>query len=65
MVDIPNGLPCDLTWIDRETGVAAGLFTQIMPPGDAAVMYLLLQLEEALYLAMRSRATRADDYSRL
>jgi CubicO group peptidase (beta-lactamase class C family) len=39
-------------WIDRETGIAAGLFTQLLPPGDAAVTSLLIELEEALYKAI-------------
>lgn len=39
-------------WIDRKTGIAAGLFTQLLPPGDAAVTGLLIELEEALYKAI-------------
>ncbi|KAL3456658.1 beta-lactamase/transpeptidase-like protein [Aspergillus heterothallicus] len=44
-----GGLPNLHWWIDRESGIAATLFTQIVPPADAAVTELLLELEEALY----------------
>ncbi|KAL2838524.1 beta-lactamase/transpeptidase-like protein [Aspergillus pseudoustus] len=44
-----SGLPNLHWWIDREAGIAAALFTQIMPPADAAVTDLVLKLEEALY----------------
>ncbi|KAK5790253.1 hypothetical protein VI817_007540 [Penicillium citrinum] len=44
-----SGLPNLHWWIDRKTGVAAALFTQLMPPGDAAVTSLLIELEEATY----------------
>ncbi|KAJ5682495.1 esterase [Penicillium macrosclerotiorum] len=44
-----SGLPNLHWWIDRETGIAAALFTQMMPPGDAAVTSLLIELETALY----------------
>jgi hypothetical protein len=36
-------------------GIAAALFTQLMPPGDAAVTGLLIELETALYKAIRKR----------
>jgi CubicO group peptidase (beta-lactamase class C family) len=41
-----------LQWIDRKTGIAAGFFTQLLPPGDAAVTGLLIELEEAVYKAI-------------
>ena len=41
-----------LQWIDRETGIAGGLFTQLMPLGDASVAGLLTELEMALYRAV-------------
>lgn len=36
-------------WIDRDTGIAGALFTQLMPPADAGVTGLLIELESALY----------------
>ncbi|KAJ0418661.1 beta-lactamase/transpeptidase-like protein [Aspergillus carlsbadensis] len=44
-----SGLPNLHWWVDRESGIAAALFTQIMPPADTAVTDLLLELEKALY----------------
>ncbi|CEL10244.1 hypothetical protein ASPCAL13366 [Aspergillus calidoustus] len=44
-----GGLPNLHWWVDRETGIAAALFTQLMPPADAAVTDLLIELEKALY----------------
>ncbi|KAJ5346553.1 beta-lactamase/transpeptidase-like protein [Penicillium brevicompactum] len=44
-----SGLPNLHWWIDRKTGIAAGLFTQLLPPGDSAVTSLLIDLEVALY----------------
>ncbi|CAK7242626.1 MAG: hypothetical protein STHCBS139747_004122 [Sporothrix thermara] len=44
-----GGLP-NLSWfVDRESGVAATLFTQVMPPGDALARKVSIELEEALY----------------
>jgi hypothetical protein len=36
-------------WIDRETGIAATLFTQTLPPGDGVVANLYDELEKAVY----------------
>lgn len=40
---------CTPQWIDRDTGIAGVLFTQLMPPADARVTELLIELERALY----------------
>ncbi|KAL3430391.1 beta-lactamase/transpeptidase-like protein [Aspergillus tetrazonus] len=42
-------------WIDRESGIAAALFTQLMPPSDEKVTGLLISLEEALYAAVGNK----------
>ncbi|KAB8261129.1 beta-lactamase/transpeptidase-like protein [Aspergillus pseudonomiae] len=55
-----SGLPNLHWWIDRQTGIAATLFTQVMPPGDAAVTSLLINLEESLYAALDEGAARMD-----
>lgn len=39
-------------WIDPKSGIAAALFTQVMPPTDASVTDLLIELERALYQAI-------------
>ncbi|KAL4738652.1 beta-lactamase/transpeptidase-like protein [Aspergillus similis] len=50
---LPAGLGRQMKrWIDRETGIAAALFTQLMPPSDEKVTGLLISLEEALYAAV-------------
>jgi len=36
-------------WIDRETGIAATLFTQTLPPGDGVVVTLYDELEKVVY----------------
>ena len=46
-------------WIDRKTGIAAALFTQLMPPGDAAVTGLLIELEMALYRAVNRQGRQS------
>ncbi|KAE8341630.1 hypothetical protein BDV24DRAFT_151031 [Aspergillus arachidicola] len=51
-----SGLPNLHWWIDRQTGIAATLFTQVMPLGDAAVTSLLIDLEESLYAALEESA---------
>ena len=44
-----GGLP-NLGWvIDREGGVAATVFTQVIPPGDPTCREMLVELEGALY----------------
>lgn len=48
----PNPNPNSRQWIDPASGIAAALFTQIMPPVDASVTDLLLELERALYRAV-------------
>ncbi|KAJ5396607.1 esterase [Penicillium cosmopolitanum] len=50
-----SGLPNLHWWIDPKTGIAATLFTQLMPPGDAAVTSLLIELEEATYRALADK----------
>ena len=44
-----GGMPNLSWWIDRESGVAATVFTQLMPPGGAKARTLHIDLEEALY----------------
>ncbi|CAI7671506.1 unnamed protein product [Penicillium manginii] len=51
-----SGLPNLHWWIDRKTGIAGALFTQLMPPGDAAVTSLLIELEKATYRSLTSGA---------
>jgi hypothetical protein len=36
-------------WLDLESGVAAVLFTQVLPPGDPVVKDLYDELEKAVY----------------
>jgi CubicO group peptidase (beta-lactamase class C family) len=43
-------------WIDRESGVAAGLLTQVLPFFDAQVVQLALGVEQALYSQLRRPA---------
>ena len=50
-----------LQWIDRETGIAAGLFTQLMPLSDAAVTSLLTELEVALYKVVGRKGHSSSD----
>ncbi|KAL3496344.1 beta-lactamase/transpeptidase-like protein [Aspergillus germanicus] len=59
-----GGLPNLHWWVDRETGVAAALFTQIMPPADAVVTDLLIKLEKALY-GIVSRARKSAGETKL
>ncbi|KAL4818271.1 beta-lactamase/transpeptidase-like protein [Aspergillus spinulosporus] len=49
------GLPNCHWWIDRKTGIAAALFTQLLPPSDEKVTGLLISLEEALYAAVEKK----------
>ncbi|KAJ5377954.1 uncharacterized protein N7496_005363 [Penicillium cataractarum] len=63
--DIPGRRPCGTVswsglpnlhwWIDQKTDITAALFTQLLPPGDAAVTGLLIDLETALYKALREK----------
>ncbi|KAJ9273884.1 hypothetical protein DTO212C5_163 [Paecilomyces variotii] len=56
------GLPNLHWWIDRESGIAATLFTQLLPTMDAIVVDLLIELEQGLYefaLGRGSRNSRA------
>ena len=50
-----DGLPNLLWFIDREGGVAATFFTQIMPPDDAEIRTLCQELETALYKIVDSK----------
>ncbi|EPE04147.1 beta-lactamase [Ophiostoma piceae UAMH 11346] len=50
-----DGLPNLLWFIDREGGVAATFFTQIMPPDDAEIRKLCQELETALYKIVDSK----------
>ncbi|KAJ5097311.1 hypothetical protein N7456_008032 [Penicillium angulare] len=43
------GLPNLFWWIDRETGVAATLFTQVMPSNNSFCINLAVELETELY----------------
>jgi hypothetical protein len=44
-----GGLPNLLWLVDRESGVAATVFTQIYPPGEATCREMVVELEAALY----------------
>lgn len=44
-----GGLPNLRWWVDRESGLAATLFTQVIPPSDPLCFDLVLDLEAALY----------------
>jgi CubicO group peptidase (beta-lactamase class C family) len=46
-------------WIDRTTGVAAGLFTQVLPFFDAQVIGMLLAFEQAVYAGVGAAAVGA------
>jgi CubicO group peptidase (beta-lactamase class C family) len=46
--DCPGLLNCYF-WIDRESGLAGGLLTQVLPFFDAQVVQLLVAVEQALY----------------
>lgn len=50
-----GGLPNLSWWIDRESGIAATIFTQLMPPGGPNVRMLVVELEDALYKLARER----------
>jgi CubicO group peptidase (beta-lactamase class C family) len=43
-------------WIDRESGVAGGLLTQVLPFFDAQVVQLALAVEQALYAQLPKTA---------
>jgi len=43
-------------WIDRESGVAAGLLTQVLPFFDAQVVQLAMTVEASLYAQLRKPA---------
>lgn len=49
-----SGLPNLIWFIDRESGVTATFFTQLMPVGDIPIRQLLLDLELALYKIINS-----------
>jgi CubicO group peptidase (beta-lactamase class C family) len=49
-----SGMPGLHAWVDRETGIAGLLTTQVLPPGDPMVTKCLLELETALYTHVRS-----------
>ncbi|CAH0052207.1 unnamed protein product [Clonostachys solani] len=49
-----DGLPNLVWFIDRESGVAATLFTQTMPIDDPPLRQLVLDLETALYTMINS-----------
>lgn len=38
-----------IQWFDPKSGLAAALFVQLLPPGDAVVAELLEELEKAVY----------------
>ncbi|RVX66766.1 hypothetical protein B0A52_08959 [Exophiala mesophila] len=44
-----SGVTCPRWWIDPKAGVAATLYTQILPPGDLVVSSLFDELERAVY----------------
>ncbi|RJE21687.1 Beta-lactamase [Aspergillus sclerotialis] len=60
-----SGLPNLHWWVDRKTGVAAALFTQLLPLGDAAVTDLTIELEKALYRNIRLQRGHLNGNARL
>ncbi|KAL2062951.1 hypothetical protein VTL71DRAFT_6023 [Oculimacula yallundae] len=48
-----SGMPGLHAWVDRETGIAGLIATQVLPPGDPMVTKCLLELEIALYTYLR------------
>ncbi|CAK7219003.1 hypothetical protein SBRCBS47491_003697 [Sporothrix bragantina] len=50
-----DGLPNLLWFVDRETGVAATFFTQIMPMDDTVARKVCTELEEALYRIVNNK----------
>lgn len=44
-------------WVDRTSGVAAGLLTQVLPFFDAQVVGTAMAMEQALYAQLRKAAT--------
>lgn len=50
-----GGLPNQVWWVDRASGLAATLITQTLPIADLPSRELALELEEALYRLVRSR----------
>ncbi|KIW22100.1 uncharacterized protein PV07_12516 [Cladophialophora immunda] len=50
-----DGMPNLLWFIDRESGVAATFFTQLLPVGDLPLRLVMLELEKALYKMVNSR----------
>lgn len=49
-----SGMPGLHAWVDRESGVAGLLASQVLPPGDPMVTKCLLELETALYSHLRA-----------
>ena len=41
-------------WLDRKTGIAATLFTQILPSGDKPTTQLMRDLEKAVYANLKA-----------
>ncbi len=52
-----GGLPNLAWWIDREAGLAATLFTQVLPAMDPECLRLLTELEEAVYKLLDEKET--------
>jgi CubicO group peptidase (beta-lactamase class C family) len=51
------GLPNLSWWIDPESGIAATVFTQVLPPVDPPSIQLLVELENALYKLVKESKT--------
>jgi len=49
-----GGLPCLSWWVDRETGIAATIFQQTLPPGDSVAVEFMSKFEEVLYKHVRA-----------
>ena len=50
-----GGLPNLGWWVDRESGVAATMFTQVIPAGDTLCREMLVELEAAVYRLVEGR----------
>lgn len=50
-----SGMPNLIWWVDREAGIAATTFLQLMPPGDAKAMNFNFRFEEAVYRAFGAK----------
>ena len=49
-------------WLDRDSGVAGLLTTQVLPPGDPMVTKCFLELEEAVYRSVGASSPTCNGY---